>query len=91
MMSVVAIGVLRAPTGRERELEDHTAGKVKLAELLPEFDQKVLDRAMENTSNRITTDPAICLGKPCIRGLRIRVKDILDLLSEFFGGCPAAA
>ncbi len=30
---------------------------------------------------RITTDPQKCGGRPCIRGLRIRVKDILELLS----------
>lgn len=30
--------------------------------------------------SRITTDPAICGGRPCIRGQRIRVRDVLDLL-----------
>jgi uncharacterized protein (DUF433 family) len=30
---------------------------------------------------RITHDPDICGGRPCIRSLRIRVKDILDLLA----------
>lgn len=30
---------------------------------------------------RITVDPQQCGGRPCIRGLRIRVKDILDLLA----------
>lgn len=30
---------------------------------------------------RITTEPEKCGGKPCIRGLRIRVTDILDLLA----------
>jgi uncharacterized protein (DUF433 family) len=30
---------------------------------------------------RITTDPDVCGGRPCIRGLRIRVKDVLDLLA----------
>ncbi|WP_295476372.1 DUF433 domain-containing protein [Synechococcus sp. UW140] len=29
--------------------------------------------------NRITYNPAQCGGKPCIRGMRIRVKDVLDL------------
>lgn len=32
--------------------------------------------------SRITTDPAICGGRPCIRGLRIRVSDVLDLLAS---------
>jgi uncharacterized protein (DUF433 family) len=30
---------------------------------------------------RITIDPAQCGGRPCIRGMRIRVIDILDLLA----------
>jgi len=30
---------------------------------------------------RITVDPNQCGGRPCIRGMRIRVKDILDLLA----------
>ena len=31
--------------------------------------------------SRITIDDAQCGGRPCIRGMRIRVTDILDLLS----------
>lgn len=31
--------------------------------------------------HRITVDPRQCGGRPCIRSLRIRVKDILDLLA----------
>lgn len=31
--------------------------------------------------DRITVDPSVCGGRPCIRGLRIRVKDVLDLLA----------
>ena len=30
---------------------------------------------------RITIDDAQCGGRPCIRGMRIRVTDILELLS----------
>jgi uncharacterized protein (DUF433 family) len=30
---------------------------------------------------RITMSPDVCGGRPCIRGLRIRVKDVLDLLA----------
>ncbi len=30
---------------------------------------------------RITVDPNQCGGRPCIRGLRIRVADVLDLLA----------
>ena len=31
--------------------------------------------------HRITMNPEQCGGRPCIRGLRVRVKDILDLLA----------
>ena len=31
--------------------------------------------------HRITVDPNQCGGRPTIRGLRIRVKDVLDLLA----------
>ena len=31
--------------------------------------------------NRITSNPRQCGGRPCIRGMRIRVKDILDMLA----------
>lgn len=30
---------------------------------------------------RITIEPGKCGGRPCIRGLRIRVKDVLGLLA----------
>jgi len=35
-----------------------------------------------NSANRITIDPEPCGGRPCIRGLRIRVIDVLDLLGN---------
>ena len=31
--------------------------------------------------DRITIQPRTCGGRPCIRGLRVRVKDVLDLLA----------
>jgi uncharacterized protein (DUF433 family) len=31
---------------------------------------------------RITFNPRQCGGRPCVRGMRIRVGDILDLLAE---------
>lgn len=34
-----------------------------------------------NLTERITIEPGKCGGRPCIRGLRIRVKDILSLLA----------
>jgi uncharacterized protein (DUF433 family) len=32
--------------------------------------------------DRITIDPKVCGGRPCIRGMRIRVGDILEMLAE---------
>lgn len=32
--------------------------------------------------DRITLNPDQCGGRPCIRGLRVRVKDLLELLAE---------
>lgn len=34
-----------------------------------------------NATDRITLDPAICHGKPCIRGLRYPVENLLELLA----------
>ena len=34
-----------------------------------------------NLSERITVNPRQCGGRPCIRGMRIRVKDVLEMLA----------
>jgi uncharacterized protein (DUF433 family) len=36
---------------------------------------------MTSRLNRITSDPHVFGGRPCIRGQRIRVSDILELLA----------
>lgn len=41
---------------------------------------------MSNLLERITVNPKQCGGRPCIRGMRIRVSDVLDL---FAGGLSA--
>lgn len=33
-------------------------------------------------SERITINAAVCGGRPCVRGMRIRVSDVLDLLGN---------
>ena len=49
---------------------------------------------MSTTMDRITFNPNQCGGRPCVRGMRIRVKDVLDLLaagipeSEILGDYP---
>ena len=37
---------------------------------------------MDTLLSRITIDPAQCGGRPCIRGMRIRVMDVLDLMAQ---------
>ncbi len=37
---------------------------------------------MRDIDDRISIDPQQCGGKPCIRGMRIRVSDVLDLLAN---------
>jgi len=36
----------------------------------------------DHTDSRITFDPEKCGGRPCIRGMRIRVVDVLELLAS---------
>lgn len=36
---------------------------------------------MPNLLERITVNPKQCGGRPCIRGMRIRVSDVLDLFA----------
>lgn len=35
-----------------------------------------------NVLERVTVNPLQCGGRPCIRGMRIRVSDLLDLLGQ---------
>ncbi len=37
---------------------------------------------MTELAERITINPDQCGGRPCIRGMRIRVSDVLDLLAS---------
>jgi uncharacterized protein (DUF433 family) len=37
---------------------------------------------MSNLLDRITCNPKQCGGRPCVRGMRIRVSDILDLFAS---------
>jgi uncharacterized protein (DUF433 family) len=36
----------------------------------------------EPLASRITWNPQQCGGKPCIRGMRIRVSDVLEMLAQ---------
>jgi len=48
-------------------------------ELMPPLG-KGYPRAVD-LQDRITFDPEQCGGRPCIRGMRIRVKDVLEMLA----------
>ena len=37
---------------------------------------------MEDLLKRITSKPGLCGGRPTIRGMRIRVSDVLELLAN---------
>ena len=37
---------------------------------------------MAEIADRITVDPDQCGGRPCVRGMRVRVSDVLDLLAD---------
>ena len=37
---------------------------------------------MDNLLSRITVEVGKCGGRPCIRGLRIRVQDVLEMLAD---------
>lgn len=37
---------------------------------------------MSSLLSRITVEPGKCGGRPCIRGFRLRVKDVLELLAH---------
>jgi uncharacterized protein (DUF433 family) len=40
------------------------------------------ERSMADLLERITINPEQCGGRPCIRGMRIRVVDVLDLYAS---------
>ncbi len=39
-------------------------------------------KCMTQLVDRITVNPKQCGGRPCIRGMRIRVSDVLELLAS---------
>jgi uncharacterized protein (DUF433 family) len=41
-----------------------------------------MEKLQEDLMGRITQTPGLCGGRPCIRGMRIRVCDLLEMLAE---------
>jgi uncharacterized protein (DUF433 family)/antitoxin (DNA-binding transcriptional repressor) of toxin-antitoxin stability system len=44
-------------------------------------EERVYAGSSMESSNRITVDPAVCGGRPCIRGMRIRVSDVIGMMA----------
>jgi uncharacterized protein (DUF433 family) len=53
-------------------------GKMWLLRLSKESNAMTPEKLLQ----RVTVDPAVCSGKPCIRGTRIYIAIILDALAE---------
>jgi uncharacterized protein (DUF433 family) len=49
---------------------------------IPDLRQGREANASEGVLARISIDPRICGGRPCIKGTRMRVSDIVDMLAE---------
>ena len=63
-------------------IEDWLLFSVRIEKRMQSLQLGDMFRIME----RITINPEQCGGRPCIRGMRIRVKDVLDMLA---GGATA--
>ena len=44
--------------------------------------KKSISRLAVGVNDRITMDPKVCHGKPCIKGTRIMVGNVLNLLAH---------
>ena len=42
---------------------------------------RIMQPLQDELLSRVTLNPRQCGGRPCIRGMRIRVSDVLDLLA----------
>ena len=75
-----ALSYIRDLSGREAilnsELDDRASHQAGAA-----------SRDIEDLLGRIAMDPRICGGRPCIRGTRMRVSDIVGMMAN--GAAPA--
>ena len=76
-----ARGCAQNKLGRIGEMKTDLQTAGKLAEQLGDVGLKVtIDQKLR--LSRITLNPGQCGGRPCIRGMRIRVTDVLGLLAS---------
>ena len=71
----------RLSASLQREEDPQRLKAIGLAVVRCETGDELL-REVGQAISRITTNPAQCGGRPCVRGMRIRVTDVLDLLGE---------
>lgn len=53
-----------------------------LCESIQSLSNSMTEVQVVTLADRITVDPEQCGGRPCVRGMRIRVSDVLDLLAN---------
>ena len=68
------------PRSLDREFQKETKNAKRLLELLPKCG-KVPSMKSFGPLNRITVDPGVMSGHPCIRGMRVTVSNVLRLLA----------
>ena len=73
----------RSPPAAAHRRREAGRGARALPEVITTWRQPDRWRYMKfNLIDRITINPEQCGGRPCIRGMRIRVNDILEMLGE---------
>lgn len=86
-------GLSRSNRAKTETTRDLLAGRVEMRWIIRRGDSESLVRRrraagfwytadMDALLSRITIDPAVCHGKPCVRGLRYPVETLLELLSS---------
>ena len=68
------------PRSLDREFQKETKNGKRLLELFPKCG-KVESMIFFGQLNRITVDPGVMSGHPCIRGMRVTVSNVLRLLA----------
>ena len=74
-------GMLKAHLHSTDSFWDYAANGFIAATAADLLRRKVSISGMNPILERITVNPAICGGRPCIRGMRSRVSDVLDMLA----------
>jgi uncharacterized protein (DUF433 family) len=68
------------PRSLDREFQKETKNAKRMLELFPKCG-KVASMILFGPLNRITVEPGVMSGHPCIRGMRVTVSNVLRLLA----------